>query len=424
MQESNYFKEESKFFIEILLTHRKHDRLESATSCLLNATSIYFDVQSSDVDESYRQLEYINKILQKCPNIKEVKINLHSMSISKPIELFFLPTVGAIKLNIIDAQFEDNQSNMISIFGAKRIDITFFKCQFSLSRLIEFASFVDKNAQRFISIEFSIENATIVDVGHTRKLRHTWFRRFEGKLAIADTRWCHSNATAYSFDIYLATFTIVQFFSGVKVFELRHLNTVFNQSIVEYISNFPNLTHLVLDPYTIGESGASYWQDINKIVQKCPQINNVVVRLNNIFIDEPIDLQFLPIEHDINVIIHLGIFFDKRANMLCIGDAHRVAIQFDACQFTFDRLKTFGEFVDSNWQKFSKIEFANVNDELLIDEALNATPFNHISFDRPSSSGRIFSIVINQSAVGEFVRCGLRRSKDFLNRFKNTTTPP
>jgi hypothetical protein len=132
-----------------------------------------------------------------------------------------------------------------------------------------------------------------------------------------------------------------------------------------------------------------YWNYINKILQQCPVVNNVVLRFDNAAIEEAIDLQFLPIEHCITVGIGNAIFNENQLNMVSISDAKRITIQFIKCQFTPIRLMQFALYVDENVEKFERIDFANVINQVDIDEYTQY--FKNIMIRRRLSTA--FSIV-------------------------------
>jgi hypothetical protein len=132
-----------------------------------------------------------------------------------------------------------------------------------------------------------------------------------------------------------------------------------------------------------------YWNYINKILQHCPVVNEVQLWFDNATIEEPIDLQFLSIEHCITVTIMNAIFNDNQLNMVVIADAKRITIQFIKCQFTLTRLMQFAQYVDENVEKFERIDFAHVVNQVDIDEYTQN--FKNIMILRRLSNG--FSIV-------------------------------
>ncbi len=107
----------SKFITEILLTKRNSKYIELGEQYLIEIKNISFEIHSNDIDESCKQINYINYILQKCLSGKFVRIDLHKISIDELIDLHFLSLKHDIELDIWKAEFTDNDSNMICING-------------------------------------------------------------------------------------------------------------------------------------------------------------------------------------------------------------------------------------------------------------------------------------------------------------------
>ena len=68
-KKDDFQKECKQLIIEILLTKREKKLIESAEKYLTNASYIPFNIQSNNVNENWKQIKYINNILQKCQNI-------------------------------------------------------------------------------------------------------------------------------------------------------------------------------------------------------------------------------------------------------------------------------------------------------------------------------------------------------------------
>jgi hypothetical protein len=127
-ENKGYYPDElSEFIIEILLAKRDSKYIQSVEQYLRKIERILFDIYSNDIDESWQQINYINDILQKCPNIKEVRIDLHEISVNNTIELH-LPNIDYIYVLILNGLFSNNQSNIISISGSNKTEINIFNC--------------------------------------------------------------------------------------------------------------------------------------------------------------------------------------------------------------------------------------------------------------------------------------------------------
>jgi hypothetical protein len=100
--------------------------------------------------------------------------------------------------------------------------------------------------------------------------------------------------------------------------------------------------------------------------------------LSNISIDEPIDLHFLSLKHDIELYIYHGIFTDNDSNMICIhGKVQQINIRFEECKYSHRRLISFANYINQNSQLFNQIEFINVYDKDIINSVLMNTKFDH-----------------------------------------------
>jgi hypothetical protein len=147
----------SKFIIEILLAKRDSKHIQSIEQYLIEIKNISFEIHSNDVDESWKQINYINDILQKCPNIRKIWIlPSNKISIDEPINLNFLSLKHDIELDISNVEFTDNDSSMICINGKiQQINIEFNSCKYSYGRLKSFANYINQNSQLFNKIEFT-----------------------------------------------------------------------------------------------------------------------------------------------------------------------------------------------------------------------------------------------------------------------------
>jgi hypothetical protein len=127
----------------------------------------------------------INRILQKCPNIRKIYIgsSYHNISIDKPIDLHFLSLKHDIELYIWNVTFTDNDSNMICIHGkVQQINIQFNNCKYSCRRLILFANYINQNLQLFNKIKFiNVSNKNIFNnVLMNTKFDHIAIEQNEG----------------------------------------------------------------------------------------------------------------------------------------------------------------------------------------------------------------------------------------------------
>jgi hypothetical protein len=184
-----YVGEVPNFFSGILLTQNETEPLnETVKKYLARSKFIWFELHSNAMDISWRHK--LNRILQECQEIKEVKVDLQKMLIQEAVEFNFLPTLGEIKLIIANAIFDDcaEHKNMISVFGPNKIEIEFSKCRFAISRLIAFADYVNEHSTRFKQINFRINNDSIlVGVDNVVEFKDDIFsssasNQFSGKL--------------------------------------------------------------------------------------------------------------------------------------------------------------------------------------------------------------------------------------------------
>lgn len=161
------FKLVYKMFVEIMLAKRDDELNDSVRDYLMNTKWIHFEIiESNDRNESWRQLEYVNKLLAQCQRIEELRIDLQRMTIDETIELM-LPTIDNIHIVISNGVFEDNSMNMISMMNtaARRIHIRFERCQFSFGRLMNFTEYVDRNVRLFSKriVFVDIHDESIID---------------------------------------------------------------------------------------------------------------------------------------------------------------------------------------------------------------------------------------------------------------------
>jgi len=201
----------------------------------------------------------------------------------------------------------DDQSNIISVYGANPIDVEFDNCYFSLSRLISFADFVDNNAQRFRHIKIINSNDLIIDTENIRQLNNVSYRQYMGTLEIYDNRFSLATETDY-----LAIASIIQLFRGVRSLRLilppvkEHIDSDCHLiESMQYCANFESLSNLslynsgIVNNTSMSSTNLIY---VNKIVQKCPNIREVTLTSIGT-INKPIDLPLLLIENEINITI-------------------------------------------------------------------------------------------------------------------------
>jgi hypothetical protein len=325
-KKENRFVEESKFFSEILLTKRKEYQLNDAVKqYLTNSKKICFNIQSNDTDESLEQLEYSNTILQECQNIETVHINLNDMILSKSIDLSFRNIQQAqskhrkkfknIELIISDGKFHDS---IISVSGDKTINtINFAECQFTLSRLIEFAKFVDKNAAQFKCIGFQIKNDPITDIDTViANTQNDCFEKFKRKLEIRATQLCAKSI-----------FSIVQLFCSINALDLQIPQPKLGDELmllesIANLSNLSNLSNLKVSMHrNDGDTGANF-NFIREIVKRCMKIRSVHICCK-----------------------------DAQSNIISVYDNNykefkNIDIDFGDCQFSYAQLMQFVNFID------------------------------------------------------------------------------
>jgi hypothetical protein len=130
------------------------------SSDMTNLSTLSLGCNKDDASIGKAYWTCINRILQKCPNIRIIVIGSpYNISIDEPIDLHFLSLKQDIKLVITGVTFTDNDSNMIYINGkVQQINIKFWKCKYSYRRLILFANYIDQNSQLFNEIEFTYVN--------------------------------------------------------------------------------------------------------------------------------------------------------------------------------------------------------------------------------------------------------------------------
>jgi hypothetical protein len=96
--------------------------------------------------------------------------------------------------------------------------------------------------------------------------------------------------------------------------------------------------------------------------------------------DEPIDLHFLSLKHDIELYICNVTFTDNDSNMICInGKVQQINIEFEHCNYSYYRLILFAIYIDQNSQLFNEIEFNGVSDKGIFNADLINTKFDHIA---------------------------------------------
>jgi uncharacterized membrane protein YkvA (DUF1232 family) len=322
---------------------------------LTNLTTLSFKVntETNEKEEvSNRFWNYINKILQHCPVVNTVYIGLVNATIEEIIDLQFLSIKHCITVTIKEAIFNDNQLNMISINDATLIDIIFQNCRFTLARLKKFAEYVDTHTNQFEAVRFFIDNDTIIETSNDTITVYN--KQYTGILEITQLHLCNEKSIH----------NIIQLFSGIKFLALgifQPKTDEYIQGAIAYSTELTNLTTLELRVETATnekvEVGNRYWNYINKILQQCPKVNDVVLWFDNATIEEPIDLQFLPIEHCITVTIQSAIFNENQLNMVLINDATLIDIRFYNCRFTLLQLSKFAEYVDANANRFKAVRF-------------------------------------------------------------------
>jgi hypothetical protein len=190
----------------------------------------------------------------------------------------------------------------------------------------------------------------------------------------------------------LAMSSILQSFSCIRSLDLRlpQPEIIYDESVEKSIDNISVLSHLrylklyVRKSYENVSIGKTNWNYINKLLQKCPKIRSIIIWLRCNTIDEPIDLQFLPIEDDIvDVEIHDGVFKDNDSNMIYIGGAKRIELAFYRRHYPHNRLMAFAKFADENAQMFTRIQFFTVeNNQSMLK--LVAKQFKNIEFRHKS----------------------------------------
>jgi hypothetical protein len=313
--------------------------------------------------------------------------------------LHLLPNIDNIYVNILNGLFSNNQSNIISISGPNQIQIHIEKCDLSVSRLILFAEYINNNAQRFNWIH--LYDISLTDMIDINKLKSIYFDQYCGGLWIYNLQLDSTQSTE-CLNTYIINLSILQLFAGIKQLILTlprndemNDNSYSLQQSIEYSSNMTNLTRLRL--YTNDDTtsiGKTYWTCINSILQKCPNIRMIEIgHYSKISIDEPIDLHFLSLKHDIELDISNIIFTDNDSNMICInGEVKQINIEFNQCKYSYRRLISFANYINQNSQLFNEIEFIGVynKDIPLFNAVLMNTEFDHFAIEQ---YGSYYSIV-------------------------------
>jgi hypothetical protein len=277
---------------------------------------------------------------------------------------------------------------MLSIDGAHQVSVEFTECQFSSTRLFEFAKYIDNNAQKFQTITFS---RNILSNNDSNKLDNDMssFQRFSGTLIITT-------------DNRLSVFTIINLFSGADSIDIRFKKLSCNYDLLELPSKMmTNLASVTI--LSISGIDSSFSNYINEILDKCPAIHTLIISFVAQRIDKPIEFHFLPLKTELTVSIRNAIYSNRhqhrQLNMIRInGDASNISITFYKCRFTFARLMTFAKYVDKNWYKFTAIHFVHSLDRSINDQldCLNwrEIQFENISFEHAHEDR--FSIVIKK----------------------------
>ncbi len=229
------------------------------------------------------------------------------------------------------------------------------------------------------------------------KLKSIYFDQYCGDLRIYNLQLDSTQSTEY-INTYIIHLSILQLFFGIKKLRLKlpqndemNDNPYLLQQSIQYSSDMTNLSELTLDCNKDDASnGKTYWTCINSILQKCPNIRKIQIGtyVHTISIDEPIDLHFLSLKHDIKLYINYANFTDNDSNMICInGEVKQINIRFNLCQYSYRRLISFANYIDQNSQLFNLIEFDNVSDKEipLFDAVLMNTKFDHFAIKQDGS---------------------------------------
>jgi hypothetical protein len=225
------------------------------------------------------------------------------------------------------------------------------------------------------------------------KLKSIYFKQYCGDLEIKNLQLDSTQSTEY-LNTYIIHLYIFQLFFGIKELWLTlprndemNDNSYLLQQSIEYSSNMTNLTELDLRYNYDTSIGKAYWTCINRILQKCLNIRWIRIRLPyKISVDEPIDLHFLSLKHDIELYIVGGTFTDNDSNMICIhGEVEYINIEFKWCKYSYRRLILFANYINQNSQLFNKIEFNGVSDKDIFSAVLMNTKFNHITIKQDKS---------------------------------------